>query len=209
MANPSAAPRPVAAATAAEIDRSLLIEVSDPDTAQTHCLELELGSGRVYQAVVHSPRVREDVMEQVARAPFAAIVPASGGLIANLKVWENLALPAAYHGSPHYAELERRAADILAEFDVAGVKFEALCSMLPDHLDRFERRLCAFVRALLTEPRLLLYDSVFDGLNRKQTARVLTFDAAYRRRVPQGTSLYLSADMHSLPDVGASHTFHL
>jgi len=194
---------------AAAESRQVLIEVRDPNTAQTHRLELELGTGRVYQAVVHSARVREDVIEQAAQAVFAAIVPADGGLIANLKVWENLALPAAYHGSPRYADLERRAADILAEFNVAGAKFEALCSMLPDHLDRFERRLCAFVRALLTEPRLLVYDSLFDGLNREQTARALAFDAAYRRRVPQGTSLYLSADMQSLPDVGAGQTLHL
>jgi len=185
------------------------LEVPQPGAADVHCLELELDCGNVYHAIVRSVRMREDIIERLVRTACAAVVPAGGGLIANLKVWENLALPAAYHGAPNYVALERQAAEILAEFDVTGTAFEALCARLPDHLDRFQRRLCAFVRALLTGPRLLVYDALFDGLTREETAKVLAFDAAYRRRLPQGTSLHLSPDRHMLPDVGASRTFHL
>jgi len=193
----------------AETEHRLLLEVPDPQTGQTHRIELELGSGRVYQAIVRSPRMREEVIERLAGTACAAVVPADGGLIANLKVWENLALPAAYHGASSYADLEGQAVKIFAEFDVSGAGFESLCAMLPDHLDRYRRRLCAFVRALLTAPRLLVCDSLFEGLTRDETARVLAFDAAYRRRVPEGTSLHLSPDLHMLPDIGACRTFQL
>jgi ABC-type transporter Mla maintaining outer membrane lipid asymmetry ATPase subunit MlaF len=201
--------RPDAAVMPANSVLRLPIEVRDPETAQTQRMELELGTGRVYHAIVRGSRMREDVIEQLAGTAFAAIVPADGGLIANLKVWENLVLPASYHGTPDYSALESRAAQILAQFGVAGERFEALCTALPDHLGRYERRLCAFVRALLTEPGLMVYDSLFDGLTRDEMGTVLAFDAEYRRRVPQGTSLHLTADLPMLPDIGASQTFRL
>lgn len=172
-------------------------------------IELELDAGRIYHAIARSDASREAVIERLVDTGLAAIVPADGGLIGNLKVWENLVLPAAYHGTPRYRELEERAARLFAESGVSGAQFEDLCMALPDHLSQFERRLCAFVRAMLTEPRIMVYDSLFDGLSREDMGKALAFDRTFHGRFPLGTSLYLTADLPTLPDLGAHCTFNL
>lgn len=179
--------------------------------AQVHRVELELDSGYIYHAIIGSRAVRQAVIERLVDTALAAIVPADGGLIGNLKIWENLVLPAAYHGDgkPRYGELEQRAARVFAQFGISGASFEALCTTLPDHLGRFEQRLCAFVRAMLTEPRIMVYDSLFDGLSREETGKVLAFDRSFHAQFPLGTSLHLTADLPTLPDLGAHRTFHL
>ncbi len=204
-----AASRSLTAAEPSGGERVLTLAIPGLGTGQIHRLDFELDLGHVYHALVRSAPVREAMIEKLADMPFAAIVPADGGLIGNLKVWENLVLPAAYHGSPRNSDLEPIAAAVLAGFGISGASFEALCTTLPDHLDRFERRLCAFVRAMLTQPRLMVYDSLFDGLTREETGKVLQFDPAYRARFPAGTSVHLTADLPGLPEVGAHRTFHL
>jgi ABC-type transporter Mla maintaining outer membrane lipid asymmetry ATPase subunit MlaF len=185
------------------------LDIAEGMAGEVCRIELELNSGRVYHAIAHSAAAREAVIERLVDTGLAAIVPGDGGLIGNLKVWENLVLPAAYHGTPQYRELEERAARLFAESGVSGERFEQLCMMLPDHLSRFERRLCAFVRAMLTEPRIMVYDSLFDGLSREDTAKVLAFDRAFHGRFPLGTSLHLTADLPTLPDLGAHRSFNL
>jgi ABC-type multidrug transport system ATPase subunit len=187
------------------------LDIADNMDAQVRRVELDLDSGHVYHAVVGSTAVREALIEQLVETTLAAIVPADGGLIGNLRIWENLVLPAAYHGdgAPRYRELEERAARVFAEFGVTGASFDALCTTLPDHLGRFERRLCAFVRSMLDGPRIMVYDSLFDGLSREETGKVLAFDRSYHSQYPLGTSLHLTADLPALPDLGAHRTFHL
>ena len=189
----------------------LTLDIAVGVAGELHRIELELNSGRIYHAIVGSAVARETLIERLVDTALAAIVPADGGLIGNLKIWENLVLPAAYHGDgiPRYSELEQRAARVFAQLGVSGASFEALCSTLPDHLGRFEQRLCAFVRAMLTEPRIMVYDSLFDGLSREETGKVLAFDRGFHTQFPLGTSLHLTADLPTLPDLGAHRTFHL
>ena len=176
---------------------------------ETGGIELELDRGHVYHAIVRSTAVRKTLIERLVDTAGAAIVTADGGLIGNLKVWENLVLPATYHGSSQNRELEERSTGLFAQFGISGAAFETLCTTLPDHLGRFERRLCAFVRAMLTEPRIIVYDSLFDGLSREETGKVLTFDRIFHAQIPLGTSLHLSADLPTLPELGAHRTFTL
>ena len=189
--------------------RRVTLDIAEDMAGEVRRIELELDAGRVYHAIARSANARKALIERLVDTGLAAIVPADGGLIGNLKVWENLVLPAAYHGTPHYRELEERAARLFADSGVTGERFEQLCMMLPDHLSRFERRLCAFVRAMLTEPRIMVYDSLFDGLSREDTGKVLAFDHGFHSRFPLGTSLHVTADLPTLPDLGAHCTFNL
>lgn len=194
---------------AAGITRRVALDISAGMDAQVRRVELELDSGHVYLAIIGSTAVREALIERLVDTGLAAIVPADGGLIGNLKAWENLVLPAAYHGGAQNRELEERATHLFAELGISGADFEKLCTTLPDRLNRFERRLCAFVRAMLTEPLIMVYDSLFDGLTREETGKVLTFDRSFHGRFPLGTSLHLTADLPTLPDLGAHRTFNL
>jgi hypothetical protein len=38
---------------------------------------------------------------------------------------------------------------------------------------------------------------------------VLAFDQTFHARIPLGTSLHLTADLPTLPELGAHRTFHL
>lgn len=194
-------------ASAAGIVPRVTLDVAEGGAVRR--VELELNAGHVYHAVIGSTAVREALIERLVDTALAAIVPADGGLIGNLKVWENLALPAAYHGGARNRELEEGATRLFAEFGISGAGFEKLCTTLPDHLNRFERRLCAFVRAMLTEPQIMAYDSLFDGLTREETGKVLAFDRTFHARFPLGTSLHLTADLPTLPNLGAHRTFNL
>ena len=191
---------------AAGTEQRLVLEI--PDAAGARLIELELNAGRIYHAIVGSPAAGDTLIEQTVNTSIAAIVPADGGLIGNLKVWENLVLPAAYHAAPRYSELEQRAACIFAELGIGGERCESICRLLPDHLDRFERRLAAFVRAMLSEPEIIVYDSPFEGLSRAQIGEVLRFDGVYHRSFPLGTSLFVTPDLPHLPDMGAHRVFH-
>ena len=54
--------------------------------------------------------------------------------------------------------------------------------MLPDRLSEFERRLAAFVRAMLAEPEIMVYDGLFDGLTRVEIEKAMGFDRLFRLR---------------------------
>src|SRR5260221_449309 len=110
------------------------------------------------------------------------------GLISNLNAWENISLPAAYHGAPPLAEVAELAQAVLARF---GAEPDAFLARLPDELGALERRLAAFLRLLVGAPELAVFDDIADGLTRPERERVAEFEAEYRARQPLGTLLYL------------------
>lgn len=188
-------------------EKRLTIEFTDSIGGPPHRLDLELGRGHTYHAIATSEAVRDALIEQLVTLSPAIIVPDDGGLIGNLRVWENLVLPISYHGSPHYGALEASAADIFSEFGFAGERFASVCTLHPDRLGRFERRLVAFVRAMLCEPEIIVYDSLLSGLNREETAKALDFDRLFHRTRAARTSLFVTADLAVRPDFGAHRVF--
>jgi phospholipid/cholesterol/gamma-HCH transport system ATP-binding protein len=172
-------------------------------------LEFELNRGRTYQVITSDPQVHRTLVAQLNDTGLAAVVPPDGGLIGNLKVWENLVLPRAYHGRPRYAELESRAERVYGEFGIVGSAFKTICAGLPDRLDRFERRLTAFARAILAEPEIMVYDSLFEGLTKTDVETLLGFDRVFHMYFPFRTSVYVTPDAAKLPEVGAHRTYRL
>ena len=189
--------------------RALSIDIPESHDGNSQHIELELDGGHLYHVVTARSAIRNAIVERLVDAEGAAVVRADGGLIGNLKAWENLVLPATYHTNARVLDLEANARHLFAEFGVSGADFERLCSRLPEELNRFERRLCAFVRAMLTEPQFVVYDSLFNGLTREETVKVVSFDRRFHERFTRGTSLHLTADLPTLPDLGARRTFHL
>jgi ABC-type transporter Mla maintaining outer membrane lipid asymmetry ATPase subunit MlaF len=110
------------------------------------------------------------------------------GLISNLNAWENISLPAAYHGTHPVARIAQTARDALESLGADPRRFLA---RLPDEMDPFEKKLVAFVRLLAKEPALAVIDDLGEGLNREQSARAARFEAEYRARQPEGTLLFV------------------
>jgi len=110
------------------------------------------------------------------------------GLINNLNAWENISLPAAYHGKPSLAEVATITQEVL---DVFGIEPRGFLVRVPDELGKLERKIAAFARLMVAGPELAIVESLNDGLSRAECARVAGFEQEYRRRHPAGTLLFV------------------
>lgn len=109
-------------------------------------------------------------------------------LMNNLNAWENIALPAEYHGAPPRERVAEIVQDVLSRFVADPL---ALLARLPDQLNALERKLVAFVRLLVIGPELAVLDCLEEGLSRDECACAARFEAEYRARHPAGTLLYV------------------
>jgi predicted ABC-type transport system involved in lysophospholipase L1 biosynthesis ATPase subunit len=121
-------------------------------------------------------------------------VPELGGLISNLKAWENLLLPTAYHQGLDAAAAEARVQALWRAADPHAADLRATLGKLPDRLSAHERRLVALIRAMLPGPELLVYDFLSAGLEAGVAARLYALTERFHREQPGRVSLYLCAD---------------
>lgn len=117
-------------------------------------------------------------------------VPANGGLLSNLNAWENISLPIAYHAPQN---LGGALAEVHALLDELGGVDDELLAKLPDDMTLYERRLAAYVRALLDGPDLLVVDDAETGLGAAKRRRASRFAEVYRTRFPGGTYVEFNA----------------
>lgn len=111
-------------------------------------------------------------------------VPANGGLMSNLNAWENITLPLAYHAP---GKLAAAIGEVRALLEELGGVNDDLLGKLPEDMTLYERRLCAYVRALLESPELLLAENLFAGLGPTKRRRAARFAEVYQARCPGGT----------------------
>jgi phospholipid/cholesterol/gamma-HCH transport system ATP-binding protein len=111
-------------------------------------------------------------------------VPANGGLLSSLNAWENISLPLAYHAPQKLAGALGEVHALLGE--IGGVD-EQFLAKLPEDMTRYERRLAAYLRALLERPKLLVVEDIADGLGPTKRRRVARFAPVYEAHCPGGT----------------------
>ena len=133
----------------------------------------------------------------VARLPEAeravllgrvGFVPAAGGLISSLNAWENITLPVSYHQPRRAPHLYEEVNEVIAQ--LGGVD-DTLLVKLPEEMTLYEKRLCAYLRALLEKPQLLVVESLAAGLGPTKRRRTARFADAYHERCPGGTYVTL------------------
>jgi ABC-type transporter Mla maintaining outer membrane lipid asymmetry ATPase subunit MlaF len=124
------------------------------------------------------------------------VVPSHGGLISNLKLWENITLPLTYHCGGITPEEEKNALDYLEQLGYSGN-----IMALPAHLSPYEKKLTALVRVFIGQPRLALYSDCIEGppsVSRNVLIRVTQeFHAAVKDR----TSLYITCSQKLAADL--------
>ncbi len=125
--------------------------------------------------------------ERAALMRRVGYVPASGGLMSSLNAWENISLPLAYHAPRKLPGALREVRALLQELGAD------LLAKLPEHMTLYERRLAAYVRALLDDPELLVVESVAAGLGPTKRARAGRFAEVYQARRPGGTFVQFDA----------------
>jgi phospholipid/cholesterol/gamma-HCH transport system ATP-binding protein len=116
------------------------------------------------------------------------VVPSNGGLVSNLKLWENITLPLLYHSGVVTPENEKNALDYLARLGYSGN-----IMALPAHLTHSERRVAALVRVFLQQPGIVLYSNCIEGSS--STSREVFFQVTkeFHSAVRDRTSLYLTS----------------
>jgi ABC-type lipoprotein export system ATPase subunit len=122
--------------------------------------------------------------ERAALLRRVGFVPANGGLMSSLNAWENISLPVAYHAP---RTLSAALADVQRLLGELGGVDEDLLGKLPEHMTLYERRLAAYLRALLESPDLLVVESIAAGLGPTKRRRASRFGELYRQRCPNGT----------------------
>jgi ABC-type transporter Mla maintaining outer membrane lipid asymmetry ATPase subunit MlaF len=90
---------------------------------------------------------------------------ATGGLLSNLSLQENLALPLRFLGLPG-AERERRVGEALERLDLAAV-----AGLRPHAVNASARKQANLARVLALEPELVLLDDPLEGLDAADRAR--------------------------------------
>jgi ABC-type transporter Mla maintaining outer membrane lipid asymmetry ATPase subunit MlaF len=134
--------------------------------------------------------------ERVALLGRVGFVPADGGLLSSLNGWENIVLPVSYHSPRRLPQLYDEVRGVLE--DAGGVD-ERLLAKLPEEMSLYEKRLCAYARALLEMPRLLVVDSPRAGLGPTKRRRAARFAETYHARCPGGTYVELDEIAESTP----------
>jgi ABC-type transporter Mla maintaining outer membrane lipid asymmetry ATPase subunit MlaF len=126
--------------------------------------------------------------ERLALLGKIGFVPANGGLISSLNGWENITLPVAYHAPQRLPQLFDEVNEVLE--DLGGVD-DNLLKKLPEEMTLYEKRLAAYVRALLEKPALLLVETAATGLGPTKRKRTARFAEAYHARCAGGTFVAL------------------
>lgn len=124
----------------------------------------------------------------------------SYNLFPHLTVLENCVLaPRRVHGVPK-AEAEQRARDLLAQFGLADQ-----ADKHPDRMSGGQQQRAALVRALCTQPTLLLLDEITAALDPELVGEVLTI---VRDLAEQGTTMILAThEMAFARDVATAVCF--
>jgi len=180
--------------------------VTESDLDRDRLLRLLLGSAPAERGTVALfGEVLGEVTEARALALFSriGIVWSGGGLISNLKVWENLLLPVLYHRGGEPAAYEAQVEELLHRLGVEDHLVPGYLQSLPGGLPEQVQRLLGCVRAALMNPEIMIYESVFEGLQRDVRTHLESFAVWFHGQRPGRTSVYLSADEPSLQGLPA------
>jgi phospholipid/cholesterol/gamma-HCH transport system ATP-binding protein len=124
------------------------------------------------------------------------VVPSNGGLISNLKLWENITLPLMYHSGGITPEEEKNALEYLEQLGYSGN-----IMALPAHLSPYEKMVTALVRMFIGQPRLLLYSDCIEGPPSSSRTVFFKVTQEFHAAVRDRTSLYITSSHNLAADL--------
>lgn len=207
-----------------------MIKLKDITTQEFHSVSIEIEKGSLCKVITNSDYERKALLDTILgiKKPISGtvslfgkdifsstqkelgtifgrigVVWEDGGLISNLKVWENLILPKWYHTGKITGEMEKKAFDIFKEIGINSIPLAEYMGKLPGTLPEHERRLIGLVRAILTEPEIIIYDSIFEGLSPEIIEKLVILTTRFHTEKPGRTSVYISSQEESLKHIKA------
>jgi phospholipid/cholesterol/gamma-HCH transport system ATP-binding protein len=132
------------------------------------------------------------------------IVHPGGGLISNLKVFENVTLPLLYHSSGSGREIGERAIAALERLGWKGNLFD-----LPGSLSTFQRRTAGFARVIAMDPEVVVYDRLVDGLYAEERDLFLRTAFAFHKEKAGRVTFFVTSRPGSITGDEPSKVVHL
>ncbi len=151
-----------------------------------------------------SPVAEVPEPEALALLRRAAVAWPDGGLVSNLKAWENVLLPLWYDGDRRAAEREGEVLEILGRLGVSSGRAGGLLQALPGRLDVRERRIVGLARSFLRAPEALVLAGQLEGLDEETRERFRETTRWDRERRPGCATLWVTSDERSLAGTGAA-----
>jgi phospholipid/cholesterol/gamma-HCH transport system ATP-binding protein len=117
----------------------------------------------------------------------------SGGLISNLRIWENLALPLSYHQNLNSDEIVARGSALLERLGFTGS-----LTALPGNLTTSQKKIVGVARAMLIDPDVMVYESPVSGLTQEEKANLYNIITEFHREKPGRASLLITSDQEAV-----------
>ncbi|GAB7027237.1 ATP-binding cassette domain-containing protein [Geotalea toluenoxydans] len=132
------------------------------------------------------------------------LVYANGGLISNLKIWENVTLPLSYMTRLNDAEIEKIGSSALKRVGYPGELMQ-----LPGHTPFHHKKMAGFARAMLMDPELMVYESPLLGLNHEERRLFINTAMEFHGEKAGRTSLFISSSPDILTMIKAARAIHI
>jgi ABC-type lipoprotein export system ATPase subunit len=173
--------------------RTLTIEVA----REIAPLQLVLDRGLSYRALTDAMS-RPRLLAALTTTPGIQVVPRDGGLLANLRVADNLLLPLRWLRNADTSGALIRAQRWMMELGIDPARCAALGDAMPEALTVFETRAVAWVRALLLNPEVLVLDRLSEGLVKRELLSASRVRSVFQRAYPFRTLLCVVEDAEAM-----------
>jgi phospholipid/cholesterol/gamma-HCH transport system ATP-binding protein len=137
------------------------------------------------------------------------VVREDGGLVSNLRAWENILLPPSYHQGLEEEAVLPRAEGYFERLGLTGGALASCLDSLPALLPEHWRRIVGLVRALVMEPRLLVYEALLDGLPSGLARGVGQLAASFHQERRGRTSVFVVTDGAGVSPLAVQRTIEL
>jgi ABC-type transporter Mla maintaining outer membrane lipid asymmetry ATPase subunit MlaF len=116
------------------------------------------------------------------------IISFHGGLVSNLKMWENIFLPYYYHTGKSKPADDEFALNFLKRLNCDQKR-----KSLPAHLSLFEKRAAAFTRAAIMQPDIMIYCNTLDRISKQERTCLSSVMDEFHKEKTGRTSIYLTS----------------
>ncbi|PLX99588.1 MAG: hypothetical protein C0623_08795 [Desulfuromonas sp.] len=131
------------------------------------------------------------------------VVSESFGLVANLKVWENVLLPVSFHSG--ISSIDEQKEVVAKALDLSGFGGDPLAAA--GALSRFERKQVLLARAFAIRPVLMIYDHYLNGHSYNEKQDLIRTANHYVTQNADISCLYFVDDAEGIAALDHLHAF--